>query len=452
MYNKFIKQEQKEIITNDNVTSINGSFNTPMMEIGNANLISPYINDTYETLPFIRFGNDNLYPQLVKQLSVQSPIHSGIIRLITTSIGSSGYEFENVKTMDDKIDIKRFEKKYKLSRLIKSITKDFYIHSRVCFIISVENGKRTFKKVCPTKVRNNKTKTIFTLSEDWSSGMGNLVLEEYKSQTKDGQYLYQYNLDDEDTYPLPLYNSALNWIYLDSEISFFQKQNIKQGVFPSLAVLNPSTFSTTKEVNDFRNTFNMNKGSKGVGNVFVFTANGKDLLPEIMQLQSNNNDKLFQETRKDINANICFAHSINPSLAGVATSGQLGNNQQIKDAFDIYKKVILNDLKCDIENILNDLLQIVNLKNTICINDFNLVELTETETATLNSDNVDEEEVIKLQESNDNLRGLSAQENMDIYRIIRDFKKGKLNRVLAKTRIMAYGIDNDTAEEILDSE
>jgi hypothetical protein len=47
------------------------------------------------------------------------------------------------------------------------------------------------------------------------------------------------------------------------------------------------------------------------------------------------------------------------------------------------------------------------------------------------------------------LRGLTAKENMDMMRIIRDYGKGKLAEPLARTRLAAYGIDSETINEIL---
>jgi len=50
---------------------------------------------------------------------------------------------------------------------------------------------------------------------------------------------------------------------------------------------------------------------------------------------------------------------------------------------------------------------------------------------------------------NDKLKGLSAKENQDIMRIVRDFSKGRINEVLARHRLMAYGFDTDTITQIL---
>jgi hypothetical protein len=51
--------------------------------------------------------------------------------------------------------------------------------------------------------------------------------------------------------------------------------------------------------------------------------------------------------------------------------------------------------------------------------------------------------------TNDNLTGLSAADNADMYRIVRDYSKGKINEHLAVTRLTAYGIDETQAKKIL---
>lgn len=53
---------------------------------------------------------------------------------------------------------------------------------------------------------------------------------------------------------------------------------------------------------------------------------------------------------------------------------------------------------------------------------------------------------------NATLRGLSAKDNMDMMRIMRDFSKGRLAEPLARTRLAAYGIDQDTINQLLAAE
>jgi hypothetical protein len=50
---------------------------------------------------------------------------------------------------------------------------------------------------------------------------------------------------------------------------------------------------------------------------------------------------------------------------------------------------------------------------------------------------------------NDALKGLSAKENADMLRIVRDYSKGRMAEPLARTRLMAYGIDTETIDLLL---
>jgi len=56
---------------------------------------------------------------------------------------------------------------------------------------------------------------------------------------------------------------------------------------------------------------------------------------------------------------------------------------------------------------------------------------------------------ISATQTNDSLKGLSAADNADMYRIVRDYSKGKINEHLAVTRLTAYGIDETQAKKIL---
>lgn len=51
---------------------------------------------------------------------------------------------------------------------------------------------------------------------------------------------------------------------------------------------------------------------------------------------------------------------------------------------------------------------------------------------------------------NDNLKGLTTSENADIYRIIRDHSRGKLNEAVAKFRLKGYGFNEEEINEILE--
>jgi hypothetical protein len=74
------------------------------------------------------------------------------------------------------------------------------------------------------------------------------------------------------------------------------------------------------------------------------------------------------------------------------------------------------------------------------------------ENAKIEADAVNENQNFQkdVQTINESLKGLTAKENQDMMRIVRDFSKGRLNEILAIQRLGAYGIDEATAKQILD--
>jgi hypothetical protein len=50
---------------------------------------------------------------------------------------------------------------------------------------------------------------------------------------------------------------------------------------------------------------------------------------------------------------------------------------------------------------------------------------------------------------NEALKGLTAKENQDMMRIVRDYSKGRLPEAMAKARLAAYGLGEDIINEIL---
>lgn len=355
------------------------NLSTPFQEVGLNNLSLPVINDTYQYTNIVYFGTDNLYPQLLNQMYHSSPLHSGIVRFIRNATVGMGYEWVNNKDSKIKVEISMFENKYKFKKLVKILTRDFILHNRVTCIVTILKGKKTFKRVDPSTIRCNKDKTLFVYSSNWGGSIDKKEMKLYENSIKlDGDYLYNYQDESagQDVYPLPEYNSALNWIFHDGEQSYFHKNNIINSVFPSMIMLRPKEFTNQEEIDNFKLKVGKQKGAKSAGHLQVFTANNKDELPQMVQVTSSGNDKLFFQTSKEIKDNISFAHMINPSIMGVKYAGSLGNSEELKTSYALLEKNVVLPLREDIEYILNDLISITGMVNGVTINNFQLLDDT----------------------------------------------------------------------------
>lgn len=435
--------------------SSNGKYNTfstPFNKIGKGNLSLPKVDRYYTQNGIVRFGDDNLYPQLLDQMYYTSPIHGAIIDFMTTNVIGNGFKWDVEPTSGiDKVTLIQFERRYKLNKLIKELTRNYIMHRRMDVIVYKKGKNLNFVRVEPAKVRNSIFDKYAT-SVDWSRGM--FEVKEYKKFNQncgDGEYLLEYcdNTPGQDIYPIPRYNSILNWCYLDGEIPFLHKSAIQNSAFPSIIVRRPKAFSSPEEVETFREGLMSTKGSSGAGNILVMAADGFDSIPEVTQLQAAVTDKQFEITSREIKDQICFAHSINPSIIGIKVSGSLGNTEELKMSYAIFEKDIIKDIRQTVVDFVNELIFISGISNTISIDYDKITDggdgLVNSETE-LSSDVKGETKT----QVNDNLKGLSASENMDMIRIIRDYTKGKISEMLAVTRLGSYGLSEDEIKKILE--
>ena len=369
----FNKKETTMVTTQEG--PLYSAFSTPFGKIGEGNLSLPYIRG-YGSERFIRFGNDNLFPQIVNQMYFQSALNGSIINYKANATIGGGYEIiSNDKSAVQKIKEYTFIKKNKFNKLIRQLTKDLIMHGRVCIIIDSTTKDISIKRVGPEKVRVNISKTIYTISDDWARSVGMYEIAPYYVGAKE-KTLFVYEIDGDagqDIYPIPQYCSALNDAFLDGEMSYLQKSNIINSIFPSFMIKLAKKFGSQDEINQFKDTINKAKGAPSAGRIMTFVANSPDQLPTIETIPINNNDKIFDSTLQRVDANICRAHSIDPLLMGIRVSGSLGTGNELQQSYVIFEKNVVMPLREMMEEIADELLFIADIKSNLKINNYQII-------------------------------------------------------------------------------
>lgn len=355
-------------------------FSTPFMNIGSGNLSLPKVDRYYTTNNIVRFGEDNLYPQLLNQLYYTSPMNGACIDFITNAIIGGGYSWiSNNLSGVEKVNLLTFEKKNKFNKLSSILTRDYVIHRRVCLLVCKNDDGEVIriKRLDPSTIRNNKNMEEFVYSDDWSRGLFQIKrYSRYDVRKKDSESLYVYHDETpgQDVYPIPTYNSILNWAFVEGDIPFFHKSNLQNGVFPSLVIRRPKEFSSIEQVNQFKSEIGGNKGAEGGGKLIVLTGQGMDDTPEVVQISSNSNDRLFEVTSKEAKESISIGHKINPSIMGVKVAGSLGNSEEIKNSYMIFEKNIVMPERATMEEILNDIIDMFKIPNSVAINNYKIID------------------------------------------------------------------------------
>ncbi len=264
---------------------------------------------------------------------------------------------------------------------IKAITKDIILHDRCYFHVELKGGKVfNVYRVAPEKVRINQTKTIYAVNEDWEYGLQIKTYLPYHPEHKDGCYLLAYEGQSvgQDFYPLPQYTSALNFAFLSGELSYLQKSNIQNSIFPSFAMMFPKKPQGPEEMQLIKDTVNKLKGAENAGKAVAFFANNKESLPDLVNVPTNSNDELFKGVSELNTEQICFAHTIDPILLGVRTTGSLGSGSDIKQAYVIFEKNTIIPLRETVADVFNQLLKVVGINTHIEITNYQIVNETIT--------------------------------------------------------------------------
>lgn len=372
------KKESVQVVEGNNYQA----FSTPFLKVGEGNLSLPYVNPRQQVNGYIRFGSDNLYPQLLNQMYFTSPLHGAIVDYKTNAAVGGGFELTISKdaTAMEKVDVYTFDKRVNLKKMIPVVTKDVIIHNRVYFYLCFNQigDVIKIKHIGAEKVRRDKYGENYFICDDWNSQIDIKTIKPYKWGTNQRECLYVWESHSvgQDVYPLPQYSSAMNWAFLDGEMSYLQKSNIINSIFPSFAMMFPKKPQSEEEKVAIKNTIDKAKGAQNGGKAIAFFANNQESLPKIESIPTNSNDNLFQNTTESIDSKICQAHIIDPILMGIRVSGKLGSGSDIKQAYIIFEKNTIIPLRGIIEEIFNDLMEICQVKATLTINNFQIVNET----------------------------------------------------------------------------
>lgn len=371
------KEEAVEIISSNY-----DAFSTPFLKVGGANLSLPYVNGRYTTSNWIPFGQDNMYPQLLNQMVFSSPLHGSIVDYKTNAVIGGGFELKTTNaTPKDLLELYTFEKKIKLKKTTRIITEQLVVHNRVYFKLYFDEKMKMTRaeNISPEKVRRGRYKGLYFLCEDWSTRIDVQEIKRHHPSCTDREQLFVYEVEclGQDWYPLPKYSSALNFAFLSGELSYFAKSNIQNSIFPSFAIMFPKRPQSEEEKNVLRQTIDKLKGAQNAGKTAAFFANSQEQLPKIESIPTNSNDKLFQEASGLNTEQICFAHTIDPILMGVRTTGSLGSGSDIKQAYVIFEKNVVMPLREQVQDIFNEILHIAKLSVAeFQINNFQIINET----------------------------------------------------------------------------
>jgi len=314
---------------------------------------------------FVKFGDDNQYPNYLLDLFSQASKHGPITAGKATYIAGNGWQI-----MDGKEDAAAATFIAKANRYDESLAS---ITTKVALDLEIFGGyylqviwNYTGTRLAEVyhldymSVRSNADNTQFIYKENWkdSREVGK-VYPAFNPSNKMGSqvvYVKEYRPGLK-TYALPGYMPALNYISAEIEVGKHVLGNSQNGFKPGKLITIPGPEPSLEEEKDLtRNYRKATTGASGLSFLlsFVRQIGDKHVVDDLGASDLTRED--FSNVDKLIQGNVFSAHKVTtPALFGIATPGSLGQRTELQDGYEIFKNTYVNGKQQFLEEWFNKL-------------------------------------------------------------------------------------------------
>jgi len=423
---------------------------------------------------YIKYGENNDYPEYIVDLYNKSSKHSAIIKSKVHYITGNGWSGEpDAQAFIDKAN--RVESLNDLTRKI-SLDVEIFGGAYLEVIWDLAGNIAELWHCDYVKIRTNKDNTQYWYKEDWKDNkVKPSVVAAFNPKQPTGKqilYIKEYR-PNIGIYGLPSYFAALNYIESDIEVSKHILGNAQTGFSASKLITLPNGEPNDEEKrnvdNRLRKTYSGADGKKYMI-AFVNDISRKPVVDDLGTSDLTKED--FGRVDELIQTNIFSGHQVTtPSIMGIAEAGKLGSRTEMRDGYEIFKNTYVNAKQMHLESVFNMLAKYKNVTTEIKIIPTEPIgiefsEQTIKEVAPkewiLEKIGIDMTKYAPTAEAivpaqglsvNEHIKGLKGREWQNMQRIIREFTKGKINREQAAAMLKTgYALSDDEVNTWLGSD
>jgi len=316
---------------------------------------------------FVTFGADNLYPDFLVELFNKSPKHNAIVSAKASYIAGIGTDVFGQNTTD----IAKAEAKLKninayetYEELKAKIAYDAELFNGFCVEVIWNKAKTAPSEYyhIPFKDVRKGLEGEYVYCEDWTDAKApRISYQPYNPITRESKQLYycQFYRPGEGTYPLPDYVGALKYIEVDTEISNYYLNSIKNGFTAQTHIQLFKGYPSAEEARATARRFKESyQGTDNAGGLIIQYNDPTEKESVISNLQPSDFDKQFDLLNKTVQQEIFVAHKVNsPMLFGVRVEGQLGGRTELIEAYEMFHHAYIEPRQQKIDDVFSYLLE-----------------------------------------------------------------------------------------------
>jgi hypothetical protein len=351
---------------------------------------------------YILYGEGNDYPSILRDMMNGSAKHNSILTKKANMTGGKGWKTEDaiqnlfVQNINgsETLDQIAYKNAYDLTlyggfSYLVTWSKDRQSIARIQYIdfASVRRVKEMDddSEICKRQAEGVE---FYLVSSDWSQERKEKYKPklvqgfstEYNDEATQLVYVPMYRPGTEDTYPLPDYQAASTYIALDTEISSWHLNNVKNGFAPSM-MINMVGVPSDEEMKQFqRKLESQYAGSPNAGRIILTLSEDVDQVPQITPLTLNDSDERYKDLEAQVMENIIIGHRASSAAVGRETAGKLGTSDEIIQAELQFQKNVIDQYQFLIESSYNRIMAINKIDGKITLVqaiEFNVDEVVE---------------------------------------------------------------------------
>lgn len=315
--------------------------------------LQEYEERSYAEMPsphgYIRYGDDNLYPQYLIDLYQSSATHNALSTSIAYMIFGDGAQAD---TLEARLKMQEWD----LDDELRKACLDLKIQGGFALEIMYSIDRTTIAKVrhCPFEnirsgeVNEDEKVDFYYYSKDWNDRKCEPEMVRCFAPDEANEYPHQILYVKPFSvgsyyYPKPDYIGSVSYIELDKEIGTYHINNIKNGLAPSFAIHFKNGVPAQEERNKIRNDIERQlSGATNAGKFIVTYSDSPDRKPDFEPFPLSDADKQYQFLSEEVVAKIMVGHRVtSPMMFGVMVSGKLGGGLELKTAEEIFGEDVI---------------------------------------------------------------------------------------------------------------
>ena len=320
----------------------------------------------------ITYGINNLYPQIVEEISLRSPTTKSSIKVLSKFLSGNGFS-ENGDMVINRLG-QTLNDILKIIRTDRAVFDGWSLHFNVNEIggiteilpVKFKNVRYgvpddygfvydvklniNWEKHDPLYARKREEVQTFPL---WSAR--NKVDINGESIEDFSGYVY-YWTPTPNEYPLATFDSVLDSAQSNGEIQIFELSRIMNGFLGTSLFKYPSKIAGDKERAKITQDLHSLTGSANAGAVMLMEVPADFTGELIEQIPANNDDRLFELTNETSQARIVSNFQIPPLLLGIQPNGGMFNQEQMEDSY-VYMNTMTREDRASISEAFNDIMK-----------------------------------------------------------------------------------------------